>query len=109
MEMTPVSLRDVSVSLGGGANTHGRETSSSSPEEATAMPATNAPVATQDNAKPEVPRDPRADAIAARLRMADPEMDARTAQQIAKTLLTPQPKWETAPVEGSPGHLDTSA
>ena len=44
--------------------------------------------------KPEYPVDPRAQALAARLQMADPQMDNETAKKIAKSLLTPAPRWE---------------
>ena len=103
MEMTPISPRDVSVSSGVGAEPHGRETSSSGTTEANTTTQSTTAKTNADFEKPEVPVDPRADALAARLRMADPNMDATTAKKIAKQLLTPTPQWE---IKSSAGGTD---
>ena len=100
MEMTPISQRDVTVPMGDGAKAQGRETSLSGITEATK---TKYQESARDEQvtfeKPEYPIDTRAQALAARLQMADPQMDAETAKKIAKSLLTPSPRWEMKATE----------
>lgn len=89
MEVTPIGLRDVSVSSGIGAKLpHGRDTS---PSVQQAEPDDEFVV------KRELPVDLAAVRLAESLRRSDPGMDAITAQKIAKQLLEPPPvaKWET--------------
>lgn len=106
MDVTPVTLRDVSVSSGVGAEPHGRETSHPTTEDKT-----NETSSEVKFEKPEYPIDPRADALAARLQMADPQMDDKTAKKIAKQLLTPAARWElkTNQPEAPASHVDTQA
>lgn len=90
MEVTPITLRDVRVSSGIGANAHGRDTSPPAKE--------NSKKDLEIAPRREMPVNLAEVRLAESLQRGDPSMDPVTAAKIAKQLLErPAPAhWETA-------------
>ena len=110
MEMTPIDPRDKNVSLGDGATPHGRDLSSSSIKNPNIKEEGTHKLDPSDIVKHEYPVDTAANSIAKMLRLADPRMDAETANRLAKLLLgRDQMKATPLPEESVGTQLDVSA